>query len=337
MASMRDVARRAGVSSATVSRVLGDKPNVSPALRQRVLAAVEELGYRPNRVARSLRIQQSNIIGLIVTDVEQSFFTSIARAVEDVAIEHDYTLFLANTDENLQRERLYLDLMQAEHVAGVIIAPARDTETRLDDLIRDNIPVVAIDRQVQSHEVDTILSDNVRGTSKLVEHLIEHGHQRIGAIVGLPSITTGRERLQGYRNALLAHGISIDPALIKPVVPRDRDAYDAIIALWQLEERPTAIFAGTEVLAAGALRAVRELDLSIPDDVALVSFDDPFWSTLVRPAITCVRQPVYEMGHLAAELLMQRLSNPTRSTRQIVLKSQLIIRQSCGCHEEEVP
>lgn len=332
MASMRDVARYAGVSSATVSRVLGGKPNVSPAMRKRVLEAVQELGYRPNRVARSLRVQQSNIIGLIVTDVEQSFFTTIARAVEDVAIEHDYTIFLANTDENLRRERLYLDLMQAEHVAGVIIAPARDSETRLEALITENIPVVAIDRRIQSHEVDTILADNVQGTRKLVSHLIEHGHRRIGAIVGLPSITTGWERQQGYRDALQAHDIPVDRELVKPILPREQDAYEAMKALWQVTPRPTAIFAGTEVLAAGTLRAIRELGLSIPDDVALASFDDPFWSTLVRPAISCVRQPVHEMGHLAAEMLMQRLANPERSTREVVLKSELIIRQSCGCH-----
>lgn len=333
MTSMQDVARRAGVSSATVSRVLGNKPNVSEEMRQRVLRAVEELGYRPNRVARSLRVQQSNIIGLVVTDIGHSFFTTIARAAEDVAFEHEYSLFLANTDENPERERFYLDLMKAEHVAGVIIAPARDADVRIGPLLREKIPVVAIDRRIEQHEVDTVLTDNVRGSYKLVNHLLEHGHRRIGAIVGAPTITTGRQRLEGYRRALKAHDVPIDPELIVSFVPREDDAYEAMKSLWQHPNRPTAIFAGTEALVAGIFRAIQELELTVPDDVALVSFDDPFWSTLVRPTITCIRQPTYEMGRLAAELLMQRLEKASRPTREVVLKSEFIVRQSCGCHD----
>lgn len=331
MASMKDVAKLAGVSSATVSRVLRNSPNVRQEMRDRVMDAVRELNYRPNRVARSLRVQQSNIIGLAVTDIENNFFTTIARAVEDVAFENEFALFLCNTDETPERERLYLDLMRAEHVAGMIIAPTRDVGVRLAPLLEDKIPVVAVDRRVEQFEVDTVLSDNLDATFKIVSHLIAHGHRRIGAIVGIPTITTGRERLEGYRRALATHGIPFDSNLVMTVVPREVNGYQAMKALWK--QRPAAVFTSTEVLMAGALRAIRELKLEVPGDVALAGFDDPFWSTLVRPGLTCIQQPTYEMGRLAADLLIQRLRNPARPTREVVLKSKFIVRESCGCHD----
>lgn len=332
MTSMKDVAERAGVSSATVSRVLRNRPHVRPEMRERVLRAIEELEYRPNRVARSLRVQQSTIIGLAVTDVENNFFTSIARAVEDVAFQNEYALFLCNTDESPERERLYLDLMQAEHVAGVIIAPARDADVRLAPLLRANIPVVAVDRRIENFEVDTVLTDNREAAAKLVGHLASHGYRRIAAIAGIPTITTGRERLEGYKQALSAYDLPEMDELIMTMVPREANAYEAMKTLWQRTPRPTAVFTSTEVLTAGAMRAIRELNLKMPDDVALASFDDPFWSTLVRPTITSIRQPTYELGNLAAELLIQRLKNPARPTREVVLKSELIVRESCGRH-----
>lgn len=330
MASMKDVADLAGVSSATVSRVLRQRPNVRDEVRARVMEAVRELDYRPNRVARSLRVQQSNIIGLAVTDIQNTFFTTIARAVEDVAFDNDFALFLCNTDETPERERLYLELMRAEHVAGVIIAPTRDVDVRLAPLWAEKIPIVAVDRRVEQFEVDTVLTDNLDATFKVVSHLIAHGHRHIGAIVGIPTITTGRERLEGYHRALAAHNIPINSRLVMPVVPREANAYEAMKALWA--SRPTAIFTSTEVLTAGALRAIRELKLDVPGDVALAGFDDPFWSTLVRPGLTCVRQPTYELGKLAIELLLQRLRDPARPTREVILKSELLIRASCGCH-----
>lgn len=332
MTSMKDVAELAGVSSATVSRVLRNRPNVRPEMRERVMAAVRELNYRPNRVARSLRVQQSTIIGLAVTDiVEGSFFTGVARAVEDVAFKHQYALFLCSTDETPERERLYLELMRAEHVAGVIIAPTRDVDVRLAPLFEDKIPVVAVDRRVEQYEVDTVLSDNLDATHKLVSHLLEHGYRRIGAIAGIPTITTGRERLEGYRRALAAYDIPFDSRLVFSVVPREANAYEAMKALWK--RKPDAVFTSTEVLTAGALRAMQELGLDVPGDVALAGFDDPFWSNLVRPHLTCVRQPTYEMGQLAADLLIERLHTPTRPTREVVLKSKFIVRESCGCHD----
>lgn len=330
MASMKDVAELAGVSSATVSRVLRQRPNVRDEVRERVMEAVRELDYRPNRVARSLRVQQSNIIGLAVTDIQNSFFTTIARAVEDVAFDNDFALFLCNTDETPERERLYLELMRAEHVAGVIIAPTRDVDVRLAPLWEEKIPIVAVDRRVEQFEVDTVLTDNLDATFKVVSHLIAHGHRHIGAIVAIPTITTGRERLEGYHRALAAHNIPINSRLVMPVVPRETNAYEAMKLLW--ESRPTAIFTSTEVLTAGALRAIRELKLDVPGDVALAGFDDPFWSTLVLPSLTCVRQPTYELGKLAMELLLQRLRDPARPTREVILKSELLIRASCGCH-----
>jgi DNA-binding LacI/PurR family transcriptional regulator len=193
-ARIKDVARRVGVSSATVSRVLSNKPHVSEEVRRRILAAMEELDYQPSRIARSLRVQHSRIIGLIISDIQNPFFNILARAIEDVAYEHQYAVFLCNSDENIEKEKLYIDLMPAERVAGVMISPTCEIDNPCQKLIKTKVPVVVVDRHITDLEVDTVVIDNVRGSMDLVNHLISDGHRRIGAVLGTPAATTDRER-----------------------------------------------------------------------------------------------------------------------------------------------
>lgn len=325
--NMSAVAQRAGVSSATVSRVLANKPYVRPEVRERVWQAVRELGYRPNRVARSLRAQRSKIIGLIISDIQNPFFTSVVRAIEDAAYEKGYSILLCNTDEDPQKERFYLELMVDENVSGIIVCPTRESVSHIQDY---PIPLVTLDRRVVNVDTDAILLDNVESAAKLVSHLIANGHRRIGAVIGTPDFTTGRERCEGYLAALRAHDIPFEPALLIQVSPKTDAGYSAAEHLLDLPLPPTAIFAGNNLLTLGALKAVRARGLHIPRDVALAGFDEMPWSALVEPGITVIEQPTYELGRTAAEVLLRRLENPARPTREVVLKGRLIVRESSG-------
>ncbi len=333
MTSIKDVAQLAGVSTATVSRVLSDKPYVSDEIRQRVLEAVEALDYRPNRVARSLRIQKTSTIGLLVSDIRNPFFTDISRAVEDFAHQNDYTVFLCNTDENPEKEKLYLDLMDAENVAGIILSPTRHTAQVFSQVYRSDIPVVIIDRHVPHPELDHVLIDNVDAAQKLVNHLIDDGHQRIAATFGIAS-TTGAERREGYLRALKENGIKPDPELSLFVDAKEEAGCDAVLKLLSLPQPPQAIFTTNSLLTAGALRAIRQKNLSIPDEIAIAGFDETRWTTLIVPPLTVIAQPTQEIGQTATELLLKRIKEPGRPYRVVTLKGQLTVRQSCAHHEE---
>ena len=328
-----DVAQHAGVSAATVSRVLANKPHVRKETRQRVLASVEALGYQPNRVARSLRVRRSSIIGLIISDIQNPFFTSLVRAVEDVAYEHQYAIFLCNSDENLEKERLYIDLMCAERDAGVVISPTRETNTPCYKLVNAGIPVVTVDRRVLDLDIDTVIVDNFGSSVKLTEHLIENGHTHIGAVFGPSETTTGKERKRGHLHALSAHGIPLASDLICSGPPKEPTGYQFAKRVLTQPNPPTALYAGNNLLAAGIMRAIHELELRIPQDIALVSFDELDWMSLVQPALTVIEQPTYKLGSTAARLLLTRIQDGHCPVQSIVLKPNLRIRQSCTYHE----
>src|SRR5581483_636413 len=326
MVSIKEVAEAAGVTTATVSRVLSNGEHVRREVRERVMATVERLGYRPNRVARSLRSQQSNTIGLIVSDIRNPFFTSISRAVEDTAYEQGFSVFLCNTDENPEKEMMYLNLLRDENVAGAIFSPTRQTITNFSVSNLD-YPLVIIDRSMPHADVDAVLLDNIDAAYRLTTHLIENGYRRIAAICGETS-STGQERRMGYEKALKACGLTPQAELVKYVQPKIEAAYTTTSKLLDLPQPPDAIFTTNSLLATGALQAIRERQLTIPDDIALVSFDETTWTSLVQPPITLIAQPTDEIGKTAAELLLQRVMNPTRPTRQVILKGQLLVRGS---------
>jgi LacI family transcriptional regulator, fructose operon transcriptional repressor len=326
MASIKEVAEAAGVSTATVSRVFSNKPHVRAEVRERVMAAVEQLAYRPNRAARTLRSQQSNTIGLIVSDIRNPFFTAISRSVEDTAYEHGYSVLLCNTDEDPDKEKLYLKLMQDENVAGIIFSPTRQALAHFADMKID-FPTVLVDRSLKNGDVDAVLLDNVTAAYELTLHLIEQGYQQIGIILGAVG-TTGEERRRGYEDALRDHGIVARTELIKDAQPKIESGRTATLELLELAHPPDAIFASNNLLTAGALQAIRERDLRIPHDIALVGFDEMVWAALVEPALTVMAQPTDDIGRTATELLLQRLANPNRPPRKVILQGQLRVRGS---------
>jgi LacI family fructose operon transcriptional repressor len=326
MAKIKDVAERAGVSTASVSRVLAGKEHVSREMRERVMAAVEELDYQPNLVARSLRSQRSSTVGLIVSDIRNPFFTDVSRAVEDTVHKQRYALFLCNADENPDKEALYLEQMQAQNVAGIIYSPTRQAAENYADL-DISAPTVIIDRAVRSSDVDMVLIDNVDAAYRLTEHLIENGYRRIAGLFGEASVT-GRERRQGYEQALQAHDLAPPKEQARYVPPRIEAGKSAALELLAQDQPPDAIVTTNSLLTAGALMAIRHLGLTIPDDVGLVGFDETTWGGLVEPAVTIISQPTYEIGATAAALLLQRVDKPDRPPRKVILHGELVVRGS---------
>jgi DNA-binding LacI/PurR family transcriptional regulator len=325
---MIDVALQAQVSIATVSRVLANKPYIRDEIRQRVHRAVDELGYQPNRVARTLRVQSSQIIGLIISDIQNPFFTSLVRAVEDQAYAHQYAVFLCNSDEDIDKEALYIDLMMAERVAGVIITPTRETAGSIKKLFDAKMPLVMVDRKIRDLDLDTVVIDNIKASHDLVTHLLDNGHSRIGAILASPEIKTGFDRYQGYMAALTERGIPFDPALVRTGIPREALGREAVNDLFGMPDPPTALLTGNNLLTIGALHGLKDQGLIVPDDVSLVAFDDMEWYSLIKPTITAVAQPTYAMGWAAADLILQRIKDPTRPANKVLFQPDMCIRES---------
>ncbi|MCS7056836.1 MAG: LacI family transcriptional regulator [Thermoflexales bacterium] len=326
--TIRDVARRAGVSTTTVSRVLSNSGPVSAEARRRVEQAIQALSYRPSRMARSFRAQRSQFIGLIISDVENPFYTSLVRAVEDVAYAHEYSLLLCNSDEDLDKERTYIQFMADERVAGVIGSPASEAETSFAALFDARIPVVSVDRRSMRTPVDTVLLDNVAAAHSLTQHIIAHGHRRIAAILPSSGITSGRERLCGFLQAMEEAGIEPDTNLVYEGKGSEEFGRQTTHMLLDRSDRPTAIFAGNNLITLGVLRAIQERRLRVPDDLAVVGLDEMPWMSLLAPGITVAAQPIHEMGQLAMQILLERIAGDRRPPREVKMAPRLIIRSS---------
>ncbi len=323
-----DVAKKAGVSVATVSRVLNGSPLVTESARRKVLRAVKALNYQPNRAAQRLRAGRSHVIGLIISDIQNPFFTSVVRGIEDVAYQHGYSLVLCNSDEDPDKEKLYINVMRSEEVAGVILASASEANPQVDDLIAYNIPVVAIDRQIDDHQIDSVLATNINGARAATTHLVELGHRCIGYI-GLPlTRTPGKERYEGYQRALRDHKLPASKNLVRIADAKQEGGYGSTGGLLAKESCVTALFVANNLMTLGALDAIRERGLKIPDDISIIGFDDMPWANLLQPPLTAIAQPTYELGQRAAELLLGRLKDRTKPVAHEHLETRLIVRGS---------
>lgn len=332
MVGLKDVARIAGVSVSTVSRVLTASPLVNEDTRARVQQAIDALGYRPSRVARRLRRDpaRASLIGLVVPDIQNPFFADVVRGVEGVARRHGYVVFLGNSDEDRETERRHLELMRAESVDGLILPPSAEAEPEVTALAGAGVPVVCVDRRLGGDVLDTVVADNVRGAYEAVAHLVRLGHRRIGFIGGRPGLSTSLERRQGYTEALDANGIVLDPSLVREGDSRQATGRRLTRELLDLPSAPTALLVGNNLMTLGALEAIHLLELRIPEDVAIIGYDDMPWALALNPPLTAVRQPGYEMGRCAAELLLQRILHPGRPPTVHVLRPELVVRRSCG-------
>lgn len=320
--SINDVARVAGVSKSTVSRVLGHGP-VSEDVRARVEAAIRQTGYRPNLMARRLRSRQTGIVGLVVADIRNPFFTALIRAVEEVAYREGLRVTLCNTDEDPEREALYLQLMQEERISGLIFAPTRVTVGRLAQLPLD-FPTVLVDRAVAGAGYDSVVLDNPAAMAGLVEHLIAQGYRRIGGLFGSTS-TTAAERRDGYLAAMGRAGLAPVYREVEPTA----EAAITVVERWLGDaDPPQAIVASNSLLLSGALKAARSAGLAIPRQLALAGFDNERWTELVEPGITVLEQPVDAMGRAAMGLLLERMRSPDLPVRRLVMAGRCVVRGS---------
>lgn len=324
---IKDVANLAGVSSATVSRVLSNKPHVRTEIKERVLAAVKELAYEPNRVARSLRVQRSSIIGLVISDIQNSFFNTLVRAIEDTAYEHGYAVFLCNTDENPEKEKFYLNLLKAERVAGIILTPTHESSATCEVIKAAGIPIVTIDRKLNNIDLDSVLTDNRAASKALVSHLIQQGHKRIGAVMSKLAITTGFERFEGYKEAIHEHKLELNEDIIRIGDPVEDEGYRLAKELLDLPEPPDALFVATKMMTIGTLRAITEKNLKIPKDIALAGFDQLDWMPFI-PQLAHGKQPIYKLGQKAADLLLKRIEKPDKTVEHLVLNSELVLPEA---------
>ncbi len=332
---IRDVARRAGVSTATVSHVLNGTRTVRDETRRRVLAVVRELGYLPNGIARSLTTRRTMTVGVLISNISNIFFAEVIRGIESVLTPAGYSYILCNTDGDAAREQHYLDLLLAKRVDGLIAAPAAAPWPQLRYFRELGLPVVYIDRTFPSLGGPAITLDNEGGAYAGVRHLIEDGHRRLAILAGLLEMPSMAARLAGYRRALRESGIADHPACVVPSAHSIEAAVQAALSLLEQPRRPAAIFCANNLLAIGALQALRRLRLRCPDDVALLAFDDHPWAVVAAPPLSVVRQPSGEMGQLAARTLLERLGATPATMAEdgtIVLPTTLVIRQSCAPH-----
>ncbi len=323
--TIKDVAKQAKVSVTTVSHVINGTRFVSEKLRQRVARAIEQLGYRPNFVGRSLRIGRSHSIALLISNIINPFFPQVARGVKDKAFERGYSVVFCGTDEDPQEEAQYLDLLFSRRMDGLIVAPTREGGRNLRPLVEQRLPLVIIDRRVDL-PVDQVYSDNIRGAYLATQHLIELGHRRIGILLGPSRISSIADRLAGYEQALKDHKISLEEGLMAEGGLRIEDGYQAAGKL--LKQGVSAIFSTNSLMTLGLLHRLRDEDRRCPEEISVVGFDDPDWAVAFAPQLTVVAQQPYQMGDIAARLLFERIERPNKRPRRIILDTTLVVRQS---------
>ena len=332
MTTIYDIAKKANVSPMTVSRVINNSGNIRATTKKRVQEAIEELGYVPNSNARSLTSKKTKLLSLLITDITNPFFTSVARGAEDKAMQMGYQILLSNSDENVTKEANYIDMVLSTRVDGVLIAPTGDESLKqIKKLEKHNIPVVLIDREIQGFKGDLVIGDNYEGSRKLIEHLIQLGHKNIALVNGPQNVSTARERQRGYEETLKLNGLEINSNYISHFRYKKDYADKIVNNLLSLPkgEQPTAIFAANNFIAASTIHALERSGLRVPDDIAVVCFDDIQPIASFNPFLTVASQPAYSYGFLGVQFLIERIEgNAPRDFRRIVLPPEIKLRES---------
>ncbi len=334
MATIHDVAARAGVAPITVSRVLNNSGYVSETTRLRVEAAATELDYVPNMLARSLRSNRTNTLALVLTDITNPFWTTVARGVEDVASEQGFNVILCNTDEQDAKQEQYLSVLMQRRVDGFLLVPTSSTSAPVKMIQKQKIPLVVLDRRVPDVAVDMVRGASQDGAYQLMRYLLEQGHRQIAILSGPKSVSTSLERIAGCRQAYAEASVAFDAQWIQHGKYTAKGGYAMTQRAIAWHPRPTAIFACNNFIAMGALKRIKESGLRVPEDISIVGFDDlpPSWD--LDPFLTVAAQPAYAIGQQATELLLQRITGPDDADglaecRDVVLPAEIHIRRSC--------
>ena len=325
-ATLKDVARAAGVSQSTTSRALSGEGYVASAVRDRILVAAEELGYVPHAMARSLRKQVSRSVGVIVSDLRNTFYADLAAGIAARARGAGYTMMLVDDQGLLDEELSSAQVFVATRAAGVIVTPLTGAVSSY--LLRQNIPVVEVDRQFSTGECDAVVIDNASVSRRMTDHLIDLGHRKIALLIDETDWTTGGDRFAGYQRSLEESGIPSDPSLLVSAGWDAGGARKAAIDILARRDHPTAVFAANNLLAEGVWRAANDLGMRIPDDLSIVSFDDAQWMSMVNPGITAVAQDAVALGGAAMNRLLSRIDEPDAPAITEVLEAQILPRGS---------
>lgn len=322
-----DVARVAGVSTATVSRALNGTGQIAPATRRAIDAAVEQLGYRPNTIARSLVTKSTQTIGLLLPDITNPFYAALVDGIQQRALEREHTILLCTTEGDPEREEVYLDLLRSKQVDGALAVGLVLSADRIERFAADGFPIVCLDRDVASRAVPLVQVDNRRGATMATEHLLSLGHSRIAHVTGTPTLKISDDRIAGYREALTQAGVSVDPDLLATGEFNEESGYEAARALLA-ETDATAVFAANDLSAIGVLNAIAEAGLRVPADISVIGFDDLRLSRYTTPALTTIRQPAREIAERATQILFDMTEGKRIRSRHILVEPELVVRDS---------
>jgi len=329
------IAAQVGVSAMTVSRALNDRPNVDAKTKVRVLRAAKKLGYSPNHIARSLALRRTQTLGVVVPEISHSFFPEVIRGIEDAAYSAGYHLILTHSAEDASREQDAISTLESKRVDGLLISTAQTVKdnSKYRAVIRLGTPVVFFDRVVHNIGASCVSIDDEDCCIRLTEHLIGHGYKSIAHLSGPSTVSIGRGRLKGYKKALARNGMNFRPELVVQSGFHERGGYAAMESLLQLPVRlrPDAVVAVNDPAAFGAMKAIQEHKLRIPQDIAIVGMTDDVRAELVSSPLTTIRQPAYEIGKTAAETLISEIEGRSKPGQRITVRAELAVRKSCGC------
>lgn len=341
--TIKDIAKEASVSVTTVSRVLNNKPDVNYKTKEKVLQVIKKLNYNPNGLARGLVLQKTYTIGLIIPDICNPYFPEIARGIQDQAKKMGYSVILYNTDNDKKSEIEAIQLLKSKQVDGIILSLSVSNNEELDQLEDHNFPVVQIDRKISGSNSPSVTIDNIISAYNATEYLLQLGHKRLAHITGNLGTKTGQDRLQGFQKAIQAYGVNWNPDYICEGNYSKDSGYQQMKRLLELPKRPTAIFAANDLMALGAYEAIFDAGLKIPEEITIIGHDDIDVASLIRPGLTTMSQPTYNLGQIAAKMLIQKIKENssegkdkithdenTLSQNEIVLNTQLIVRESTG-------
>lgn len=335
--TIKEVALKAGVSIATVSRALNNVGPVDERTRQHVRDVARELRYVPNATGRSLSRRKTEAIGLLLPDLFGEFFSEVLRGGDQTAQQSNYHLVVSSSHNNRRQIRAALTMMRGRVDALVIMSPHIDAET-LNESLPQSLPVVLLNYPIETTAYDSITVDNFGGTKAMVAHLLDHGHKRVAIITGTPGNTDADERVRGYHAALAERGIAADERLVVPGAFSEASGVEATRVLLALPDRPTAIFASNDAMAIGALSALRDAGIQVPDEIALAGFDDVPIASFLTPALSSVRVGIHDLGVLAIETALHAVRHQnTHRRQQIIAQTSLSLRESCGCTTVQSP
>lgn len=330
-ATLKEVAKFAGVSIATVSNALNGTRYVSKEVKEKIDHAIKELNYQPNILAKSLRIKESRIIGCLISDIANPFFSNVVRGIEEELAKKNYKILLSNTDSSVEKERKYLKMLVGQRVDGLIVSSAGNTGDYFRSMEKTGVPIVFLNRCPELMNSDVVMTNNIQGGYTATEHLIRHGYSKIAIITGPTSISTGKDRLIGYKRALEDYGVTEYEPLVKEGLFDIESGYRKMKELMEQDMKPDAVFICNNSMTLGAYKYLKEAKVSIPDQLAILGYDDTDWADIVDPPITTIKQPAYELGVAAAKLMLARIKNVQVKREIMYMDTSMIIRKSCGC------